>query len=452
MAEKQDSELDNFFKELGKKVNLIEAEKSNHGTNDFNLFSVLGLETKEVILHSKLLAELLNPNGSHGMGSYFLSSFLEKLNEELNKELEIKFSLDELDKTTIEIEKDTNGKGRIDIFIETPNDVIIIENKIYAGDQEKQLKRYNEFLSENFGEKTKHILYLTLYGTEPSEYSTEKIKDNSEKFWKCISYSETIKEWLIQCLKNNNISDKVKIVIEQYLDVINILTPNKSLFNEKTSKNIINLIKNCSIIKQNYYELLWCLKEYSLVSLFNQVDYNTLLWNKGSLLNIPITKIKKCTFSFYIQFDGANYTNMTYGIWITGGNKTERAEFMNNEDKPIQSGNATWTVKTLPKEYLNSDMSINFGKLKEIKKIFNKEIEKIKEQSKEQNFNEIKKNTNNNGNVCNSQLTEYYKKQLTKYYKKQEHIDEIIKFIIKPTNNSTYIPYLEKIEYEWNNS
>ena len=441
MAEKQDSELDNFFKELGKKVNLIEAEKSNHGTNDFNVFSVLGLETKEVILHSKLLAELLNPNGSHGMGSYFLSSFLEKL----NKELEIKFSLDELDKTTIEIEKDTNGKGRIDIFIETPNDVIIIENKIYAGDQEKQLKRYNEFLSENFGEKTKHILYLTLYGTEPSEYSTEKIKDNSEKFWKCISYSETIKEWLIQCLKNNNISDKVKIVIEQYLDVINILTPDKSLFNEKTSKNIIDLIKNCSIIKQNYYELLWCLKEYSLVSLFSnyQVDYNTLLWNKGSLLKISITKNKKCIFSFYIQFDGANYTNMTYGIWITGGNKTERAEFMNNEDKPIQSGNATWTVKTLPKEYLNSDMSINFGKLKEIKKIFNKEIEKIKEQSKEQNFDEIKKNTNNNGDVCISLLT--------KYYKKQEHRVEIINFI-KQTDNSTYIPYLEKIEYEWNNS
>ena len=439
MAEKQDSELDNFFKELGKKVNLIEAEKSNHGTNDFNVFSVLGLETKEVILHSKLLAELLNPNGSHGMGSYFLSSFLEKLNEEL----EIKFSLDELDKTTIEIEKDTNGKGRIDIFIETPNDVIIIENKIYAGDQEKQLKRYNEFLSENFGEKTKHILYLTLYGTEPSEYSTGKIKDN---FWKCISYDKTITEWLEQCRNNNNISDKIKIVIDQYLEVIDILTPNKSLFNEKTSKDIIDLIKKCSIIKQNYYELLWCLKEYSLVSLFSnyQVDYNTLLWNKGSLLKITITKNKRCTFSFYIQFDGANYTNMTYGIWITGGNQTERAEFMNNEDKPIQSGNATWTVKTLPKEYLNSDMTINFGKLERIKEIFNNEIEKIKKQTKKQNFDKIKKNTNNNGNVCNSQLTEYYKKQ--------EHIDKIIKFIIKPTNNSTYIPYLEKIEYEWNNS
>ena len=255
-----------------------------------------------------------------------------------------------------------------------------------------------------------------------------------------------IQEWLIkQCLNNNNISDKVKIVIKQYLGVIDLLTPNKSLFNEKTSKNIIDLIKNCSIIKQNYYELFWCLKEYSLVSLFSkyQVDYNTFLWNKGSLLNIPITKNKKYTFSFYIQFDGANYTNMTYGIWITGGSKTERAKFMNNEDKPIQSGNATWTVKTLPKKYLNSDMSINFGKLEEIKEIFNEEIKKIKEQSKEQNFYEIKKNTNNNGNVCISLLT--------KYYKKQEHRVEIINFI-KQTDNSTYIPYLEKIEYEWNNS
>ena len=93
MDEKQDLKLDDFFEEL-KKVNLIEAE---NGTNDFNVFSVLGLETKEVILHSKLLAELLNPCGSHGMGIYFLSSFLENL----NKELEKNFSLDDLDKTTI---------------------------------------------------------------------------------------------------------------------------------------------------------------------------------------------------------------------------------------------------------------------------------------------------------------------------------------------------------------
>ena len=45
------------------------------------------------------------------MGSIFLDKFLKKLNESLNQK--------NLDAATVEIEKDTKGKGRIDIFIET---------------------------------------------------------------------------------------------------------------------------------------------------------------------------------------------------------------------------------------------------------------------------------------------------------------------------------------------
>lgn len=41
----------------------------------FNVFEVLGLSTKEVRLHSAFLPELLNPNGSHGLGDKMLRSF-----------------------------------------------------------------------------------------------------------------------------------------------------------------------------------------------------------------------------------------------------------------------------------------------------------------------------------------------------------------------------------------
>ena len=42
----------------------------------FNVFDILGLSTNEVRLHSAFLAELLNPNGTHGLGSQFLFAFI----------------------------------------------------------------------------------------------------------------------------------------------------------------------------------------------------------------------------------------------------------------------------------------------------------------------------------------------------------------------------------------
>ena len=43
------------------------------------LFQILGVSTSEVRLHSAILAELLNPNASHGLLSKFLLSFLNNI-------------------------------------------------------------------------------------------------------------------------------------------------------------------------------------------------------------------------------------------------------------------------------------------------------------------------------------------------------------------------------------
>ena len=51
-------------------------ERRKRGEN-FNIFNVLGLSSSEVRLHSAFLAELLNPNGDHGLGNKFLKAFIE---------------------------------------------------------------------------------------------------------------------------------------------------------------------------------------------------------------------------------------------------------------------------------------------------------------------------------------------------------------------------------------
>src|SRR5690606_4244508 len=117
--------------------------------DNFNIFKTLGLSTSEVRLHSALLAELLNPKGSHGLKEKFLKLFIQKI--VMNNEDTI--DLSEIEKATVVVEKwvgyidvERNIGGYIDILIQLSNDrAIIIENKIYAGDQEGQLRRYHNF-------------------------------------------------------------------------------------------------------------------------------------------------------------------------------------------------------------------------------------------------------------------------------------------------------------------
>ena len=65
----------NAISKIVAKNKVQQEEKRKRGEN-FNIFSVMGLQTKEVRLHSAFLAELLNPKGNHGLGDKFLVAFL----------------------------------------------------------------------------------------------------------------------------------------------------------------------------------------------------------------------------------------------------------------------------------------------------------------------------------------------------------------------------------------
>ena len=151
----------------------------------FNLFQILGVDHYENT-HSAILAELLNPHGSHGLKTCFLQSFNEsiKLNEYIQ---DFDFG-SVIVQTEVQVEN-----GRIDILIEdNRKHALIIENKIYAGDQWEQLQRYNEFAIRKYGTENYKIAYLTLFGTEASKNSGEKVD------YLRISYSIDIILWLEQ--------------------------------------------------------------------------------------------------------------------------------------------------------------------------------------------------------------------------------------------------------------
>ncbi|MDE5561150.1 MAG: PD-(D/E)XK nuclease family protein, partial [Bacteroidaceae bacterium] len=64
--------------DLYKKAEEDRQEREKQG-DFFNVFNTIGLRTEEVRLHSALIAELLNPQGKHGLSHLFLEAFLEML-------------------------------------------------------------------------------------------------------------------------------------------------------------------------------------------------------------------------------------------------------------------------------------------------------------------------------------------------------------------------------------
>ena len=215
---------------VSQKIKEQRKEKFERGES-FNIFNDLGFMSDEVHLHSMFLANLLNPKGSHGQRGKFLEAFLKMLHKSFPA-----LSTDSLELDTaiasVEVEKyigrqtDSEG-GRIDIYLTDGKHSIIIENKIYAGDQYHQMLRYwNYGMSQkgNDSEKSFVLIYLTLDGCSPSKDSLgEDLKENDIV---CLSYKSDIRGWLDRCVELASRTPLVRETINQYISTIDILTNN----------------------------------------------------------------------------------------------------------------------------------------------------------------------------------------------------------------------------------
>ncbi|NPA37952.1 MAG: PD-(D/E)XK nuclease family protein [Chlorobi bacterium] len=209
---------------------------------NFNVFNVLGLSINEVRTHSAFIAELLNPNGSHGQGNIFLKLFVKMLTENINGK-DFAFDVDndvrvETERYTGRINEEFTEGGYIDIIVENPKSTaIIIENKIYAEDQRNQLLRYYNYGKRNYNDYT--LIYLTLYGNDASEYSAGDKKSGID--YHNLSYKTNITEWLELCKRESVNNPILRETIEQYIYLIKQLTSQAMSNIEKDE--IIDLLK-----------------------------------------------------------------------------------------------------------------------------------------------------------------------------------------------------------------
>ena len=235
-----DTKLDiqRFFQEVASICALEQAqqEERNRKGENFNLFSILSIERYE-LKHSALIANLLDPKGSHGCGDAFLRAFFEIALKGTAYPFESSTPLDSrTEHYTGPIAGDTGG--RIDILVKSSHYGLIIENKIYAGDQDKQLIRYDNYGKEIFGADGYLLVYLTLYGYDASKESTAT-KSAEEVGYLRLSYAEDILRWLEQCVRLADNKPLVRESLNQYIRTIKQLTYQD--MNQENIQTIIDL-------------------------------------------------------------------------------------------------------------------------------------------------------------------------------------------------------------------
>jgi hypothetical protein len=260
----------------------------------FNIFEFLKIENKEII-HSQFIASLLRNENYYNL-------FLEQINVPKN--------YIEWANANIRPEKILKGEkgkeyGRADIWIGEKKTAsgrkkrIIIENKIYAGEQWLQLENYRSYLDEP-GREGK-LYYLTLEGKPAISFKKEQLSSaNADKGYKTLSYGKEVLAWLQTC--TDKTQDCLQLnAIEQYIKIIKDLTVLSRKLGDWEERNM----SIDDIPKDNK-------KEYQTV--IELLFWNELEKNIRGAINTRIDNRRHFSYRKVEDFNKKNKMNRSYGI------------------------------------------------------------------------------------------------------------------------------------------
>lgn len=227
-------------------------ERAEVTGENFNFFSFLNMERDER-KHSAIIAELLNPNGSHSQGKLFLKLFLEQLESIIDVSNEHTFIVRPEVYVPKYVPKEQE-KGFLDIVIESDDAYIVIENKIDTVDAEGQLQKYCKYMEETKKDKKVVLLYLTPEGKKPNNFDVcgKGPIHQLDKFrfpLIRLSYKDFIVKWLGNCIEKVTHISRIEETLHQYRTTVKKLT-----WNETEEQRIVHEVlsqgDNLKIIKE----------------------------------------------------------------------------------------------------------------------------------------------------------------------------------------------------------
>lgn len=205
-------ELGRYFNELGYYLKVSADAKRRLDKKLASSFSVFTYINNDENTISNILANLLNPSGTHGQEALFLKHFLTLLNKD-DRDLACDPTV------TCEQVTDliTNARRRIDIQLHWGNFGIGIENKPWASESDNQLKDYNEQLSKAYGDN--YILVLLC----PAGMEAQSIENWEELVAAgkaaTLNYYPQLYNWLIDCRQWCE-ANKVRHFLQDFADYI----------------------------------------------------------------------------------------------------------------------------------------------------------------------------------------------------------------------------------------
>lgn len=155
---------------------------------DFNFFSLYDMERCEEETHQKMLYFMLSRIGDRAVRHMFM----QRLVDIVGLPGAYRDIMWEVDK------EHSAADGRMDLFLYSKKEhiCVIIELKIDAPDQERQLEKYRDYV-KNCHYADYRIVYLTLDGRAPSGQS---VGSTDEDKLICASFTGHIVEWLETCI------------------------------------------------------------------------------------------------------------------------------------------------------------------------------------------------------------------------------------------------------------
>lgn len=236
-----------------------ELETLNARLSAFNLFNVLRVEKTE-IRHSNVLAWLLSPDGSHGLGPVFLRRFLSRLL--LNSDATgISLNPSQVELMSFADVEVLREWQNIDVLVRSATNkwCLLIENKIKSRESNGQLERYFDRVKTDRPDYQIIPVYLTLEGDDPSE-------DGLKVGYLPLGYTQVLElaEQII-CQHRNRMPDDAQVFTDHYLETLRRLTMQDQ-----------ELIDLCKTIYRKHREAIDLIVEYGAVSNVNDACIETI--------------------------------------------------------------------------------------------------------------------------------------------------------------------------------
>ena len=268
---------------IGQVADIVEEYRSKReqiGLN-YNVFTLMDIERREEETHEYMIYSILNYRNSDRRKE-FIEQFL------ISMGIPKSFLREQW---TVEREYYTEKHGRLDLFFKPSGHgkkCVVVELKVDAGDQLRQLKRYEDYVRA-CGYQDYRIIYLTLDGRDPEEQSYEGMVHPEWLMRK--SFGEDVLNWLEGCIEICQCSNVDAGFIQQYQILLKKLTEE-----EKMGIEVAKLIGSSR-------ELRACLEiEQALHEIKGQIlyDFMDAIYHEMKIKRCkPIEDYYDCAIDYY---------------------------------------------------------------------------------------------------------------------------------------------------------